>query len=236
MARTVRVDEYNAKRNEILDAALRLIGTLGYEQMTIKDLLDELGISRGALYHYFDTKQSVLEALVDRMSAQAIQALRPIVEDPELSAIDKLRRYFEVSGQVKDRNRETVLTVSSTWYGDSNALIRQKVATGSLQVTAPSIIEPIIRQGVEEGAFSARHPAQVAKVVMGIAVVIGDEIVEALQRDSDATGMAELESLLFTYFDAIERILGAPEGSLSVVGADAFADWTRIQRGSSPTD
>ncbi|WP_448004267.1 TetR/AcrR family transcriptional regulator [Agromyces bauzanensis] len=227
MARTVRVDEYNAKRNEILDAALRLIGTLGYEQMTIKDLLDELKISRGAFYHYFDTKQSVLEALVDRMSAQAMESLLPIVEDPGMSAIEKLRRYFEVSGQVKDRHRETVLTVSSTWYSDSNALIRQKVTTGSLQVTAPSIIEPIIRQGVEEGAFSVRHPAQVAKVVMGIAVVIGDAVVEALLRGgADATGRAELDALLFTYFDAIERILGAPEGSLSVIGADAFDDWT----------
>jgi AcrR family transcriptional regulator len=226
MARTVRVDDYNAKRNEILDAALGLIDTLGYDRMTVNDLLAKLGISRGAFYHYFETKQSVLEALVERMSADAVRALRPIVEDPELSAIDKLRRYFEVSAQVKGANKATIVTTSSAWFDDSNSLIRQKLTTGSLQITAPSIIEPIIRQGVDEGTFSVRYPAQVAQLIMGIAIVVGEAVVEALSPRIPATSTRqELDSLLFTYFDSIERILGAPEGSLAAIGPDAFGDW-----------
>jgi TetR/AcrR family transcriptional repressor of nem operon len=226
MARTIRLDDYNAKRNEILDTALGLIDTLGYDRMTVNDLLAKLGISRGAFYHYFETKQSVLEALVDRMSADAVQALLPIAEHPELSAIDKLRRYFEVSAQVKVANKATIVTASSAWFDDSNSLIRQKLTTGSLQITAPSIIEPIIRQGVDEGTFSVRYPAQVAQLIMGIAIVVGEAVVEALSPRNPATSpRQELDSLLFTYFDAIERILGAPEGSLAAIGADAFGDW-----------
>jgi AcrR family transcriptional regulator len=227
MARTVRVDDYNAKRNEILDAALELTEALGYDRMTINDLLARLKISRGAFYHYFETKQSVLEALVDRMSAQAVQALLPIVEDPELSAIDKLRRYFETSAQVKGVNKATVLTASSAWSDDSNSLLRQKLTKGSLQITAPLIIEPIIRQGVDEGAFSVRYPEQVAKLIMGIALVVGEAVGEALQRPNPGTSARqELDSILYTYFAVIERTLGAPEGSLAAIGADAFDEWT----------
>lgn len=53
MARLVKEEEYNAKRNEILDIALSLVYSKGYEQMTIQDILDGLHISRGAFYHYF---------------------------------------------------------------------------------------------------------------------------------------------------------------------------------------
>ena len=65
MARIVK--EPAVRRNEILDAAQRLVYRKGYEQMTIQDILDDLHLSKGAFYHYFDSKQSLLEALIERM-------------------------------------------------------------------------------------------------------------------------------------------------------------------------
>ncbi len=47
-------DLHLARRSEILDVAQRLIATKGYEQMTIADIQAELGISKGAFYHYFE--------------------------------------------------------------------------------------------------------------------------------------------------------------------------------------
>lgn len=64
MARLVKEEEYNAKRNAILDVMQQLVGTTGYEQMAIQDILDALQISRGTFYHYFDSKAAVLFALV----------------------------------------------------------------------------------------------------------------------------------------------------------------------------
>ena len=50
MARIFKEEEFNAKRNEILDFSLGLVYSKGYAQMTIQDILDGLHISRGALY------------------------------------------------------------------------------------------------------------------------------------------------------------------------------------------
>jgi AcrR family transcriptional regulator len=61
MARIIKEHERSVKRNEIIDAAQRFIYTKGYEQMTIQDILDELQISKGAFYHYFDSKGALLE-------------------------------------------------------------------------------------------------------------------------------------------------------------------------------
>lgn len=93
MARTVKKDEFATKRNEILNAAQRLVYTKGYERMTIQDILEILQISKGAFYHYFDSKPAVLEALIERIGEETNKPLLPILQNPNLSAIEKLRGF-----------------------------------------------------------------------------------------------------------------------------------------------
>ena len=97
MARHVKPDEYAARRREILDAALRLMHDKGYERMTIQDVLTELQMSKGALYHYFDSKQALLEGIVESMGESGSAALGAVVDDPDLGAVEKLHAYFEMS-------------------------------------------------------------------------------------------------------------------------------------------
>src|SRR5689334_9405990 len=98
MARAIKEDEYAAKRNQILDMVQRLIYTQGYELMTIQDVLDGLQMSKGAFYHYFRSKPALLEALVERTVDQIELVLAPIVQDPQLDALEKLRRFFHRGG------------------------------------------------------------------------------------------------------------------------------------------
>lgn len=63
MARTVNVVEQAARRDAILDAAQHRILAKGYERLTIQDILDDLEISKGAFYHYFESKLAVVGAL-----------------------------------------------------------------------------------------------------------------------------------------------------------------------------
>ena len=53
MARTLNAATHAVRRDEILDAAERQIRTIGYDAMSVQALQDELGVSRGAIYHYF---------------------------------------------------------------------------------------------------------------------------------------------------------------------------------------
>ena len=67
MSRNINQGEYEAKAGEIVDAAQRLIYTKGYGRMTIQDIRNELGMSNGAFFHYFRSKQAVLEAFIQRI-------------------------------------------------------------------------------------------------------------------------------------------------------------------------
>src|SRR3984893_401653 len=126
MARAVNEQEYTGKRNGILDAMQRLVYTKGYGQMTIQDMLNDLQISKGAFYHYFDSKQAVLEALVERMGEEVVQLLFPIVHDPALPALEKLRQFFPTLAQWKTARKDFILALMHILYADDNAIFRQK--------------------------------------------------------------------------------------------------------------
>jgi AcrR family transcriptional regulator len=82
------------RREAFVDVAERLIRAKGYEQMTVQDVLEELDASRGAFYHYFDSKVALLEAVVEHMVDAAIATLAPVMADPDLAALTKLERLF----------------------------------------------------------------------------------------------------------------------------------------------
>jgi len=82
------------RREAFLDAAQRLMQGKGYEQMSVQDVLDELDASRGAFYHYFDSKAALLEAVVERMVDTVTAAFAPMVADPDLPATAKFERLF----------------------------------------------------------------------------------------------------------------------------------------------
>jgi AcrR family transcriptional regulator len=104
---------YTAKRNVISDVGQRAVETTGYEQVAIADLLSELHISSGALYHYFDSRSALLERMVD----QAEQLVLPIVHDPRLSALDKLQRFFATLDHIKRSGWSRSLRKSDTATG-----------------------------------------------------------------------------------------------------------------------
>src|SRR5438067_560783 len=132
MARTIKEEEHAAKRNQIIDIMQRLIYTKGYEQMTIQDVLDGLQMSKGAFYHYFRSKPALLEAMVERTVDQIEQVLRPIVMDPDLPALEKLRQFFARGGSWKVEHKAMILPLMRVWFNDENVLVRQKVLNTAL--------------------------------------------------------------------------------------------------------
>jgi AcrR family transcriptional regulator len=220
MARHVKPDEYAAHRRAILASALRLMRDKGYERMTIQDVLTDLQMSKGALYHYFDSKQALLEGIVDDMGASASAPLASVVDDPDRSAIEKLHRYFEISTAWKSEHATEVTTAMRLWRHENNALLKQKISQQSMRTTTP-MLEAIIRQGCDEGVFDTEHPTEAAIIITGMGLHLADAFIDAIEGDGadplDTSG-SRAQSVLAAYIDAFERILGAPSGSLTAPG------------------
>jgi len=69
-----KIERGQATRGRLVATAARLFAEKGYEATSIEDLLRELGMSRGALYHHFDSKEAVFEAVLHEIEAEVAQA------------------------------------------------------------------------------------------------------------------------------------------------------------------
>ncbi|MFN8495037.1 MAG: TetR/AcrR family transcriptional regulator [Caldilineaceae bacterium] len=224
------VKEYTVRRTEILDAAQRLVQIKGYEQMTIQDILDELKISKGAFYHYFSAKQDLLEALIERFQVQAEQIVVAIVQEPHRPALEKLVRLFTTLSRWKTTQKEFFLALLRVWYADDNALIRHKTRLATVKLVTP-YLQIIIEQGLQEGVLTTAYPAQVGAVVLGLLNDLGDAVVpHFLTLDQTPDPLAAIEQTIVVYTDAIERVLGAPPGSLPLIDAQVLRLWVDALR------
>jgi AcrR family transcriptional regulator len=243
MARTVNEEAYVNKRNAILDTAQRLIYTKGYEQMTIRDIVDNLQISKGAFYHYFDSKIAVLEALMERVIDDMENLLLPIVHDGELPALAKLQQLFSVSVRWKTVHREYVADLARALYADENVLYRQKTRVRSIEMMAPLLAE-IIRQGIREGVMNTAYPDVAGEMVMALALDMGESLVPKLLASSQRYDgalrippefVSQAGQIFAAYSDAMERILGAPTGSVTLMDAETLREWEEELITSPPT-
>jgi AcrR family transcriptional regulator len=225
MPRTVNVAAHRVRREAFLDVAQRLIQTKGYEQMSIQDLLDALDTSRGAFYHYFDSKQALLEAVVDRFADGAMVAVAPVLADPGLPALRKLERVFGVIARWKAQQRELTLAIVEVWNSDGNAIVREK-----LRRMAGTRLQPrlsgVIMQGVHEGVITAASPGETATILVCLLQGYQQVAVEHLIGRRAGTVTFEVVQRTHAAFtEAFERILGVPTGSVTLTDEATLRFW-----------
>lgn len=225
MPRTVNLAVHSVKREAFVDAAMRLMQTRGYEQMSIQDVLDELETSRGAFYHYFDSKQALLGAMVDRIADQALTAVEPVVADPGLTAIAKLERFFGGIAQFKTDRKALMLEFIKVWRSDDNLVVREKVRHTVVARVAP-VLARIIEQGVAEEVFIVDSPDETATILMMLMTGFQDGATDLfIARQANKISYEQAERTLQTFAQAFERILGAPAGSIPIVDQSTLREW-----------
>jgi AcrR family transcriptional regulator len=225
MPRTVNVETHKVRRDAFLDVAQRLIENKGYERMSIQDVLDELETSRGALYHYFDSKQALLDGVVDRFADRGISSVAPILADPSLPALRKLEKVLGGIASFKAEQKQLVLAIIDVWNSDGNALVREKVRRLAASRLEP-ILSAIIRQGIEEGLIVTDSPDEMARVLVYLMQGY-QELAGELFRDRQ-NGTVSFEVVLRTFAaltDAFERILTVPPGSVSLIDEPTLRYW-----------
>lgn len=231
MARKVKEEDYASRRNEILDAAQTLVYTKGYEQMSIQDIIDALKISKGAFYHYFDSKAALLEALIDRFADDAEKVVSPILQDQNLSALQKLQQYFSTAVQWKVAQKDYLLEILRVWYSDDNAILREKMFNRLLKRYSPYFF-PVIKAGIQEGSLSTPYPEQAMEIALQAIYGLGNKFGEIILGHEMGTISLEpeerfriLNDAVAANTDALERILGARKGSIQLMDSESIRKW-----------
>jgi AcrR family transcriptional regulator len=223
MARTVKAPD--VRRTEILDAAQQFFYAKGYEQTSVQEIIDQVGIAKGTFYHYFASKVELLDELIERMADQSMTIVEPIAMDDTLDAATKFRQLFSVIASWKTQSKAFLLDILRPYYADDNAVLRHKTQTAAVARIAPHLTR-IIRQGRLEGAFAVDDADEVASIVMLILTSLSEGLaLMILQETPNGDALAAAERKVIVAQHAIERLLGAAAGSLPIMQLASLRPW-----------
>lgn len=149
--------------NLILDVAFRLFMEKGYEHTSIQDIINNLGgLSKGAIYHHFKSKEDILLAVTDRMTAESNQMLAVIRDRSDLNGREKLRTIFRES--INRPVQNDIFTVAPDFHNNPKLLF--SLLHDTIDNAAPNYILPIIRQGISDGSIKTDYPEQLAELIL----------------------------------------------------------------------
>ena len=152
----------------ILDVAFRLFMEKGYEHTSIQDIIDHLGgLSKGAIYHHFKSKEDILVAVTDRMVSESNQMLAAIRDRPGLSGKEKLKVIFRES--ISRPVQDDIFTVAPDFHNNPKLLF--SLLHDTIENAAPDYILPIIKQGISDGSIKTDYPGQLAELILLVANV-----------------------------------------------------------------
>jgi TetR/AcrR family transcriptional regulator, fatty acid metabolism regulator protein len=147
------------KRRLILDAAIRVFARRGFHACRVSDVADEAGVAYGLVYHYFDSKEEILNTLFQERWQLMLDAIVEIDRTPDASAREKL--YLVASFIIDSYRHEPdlmkVIIVEVTRA--ANSFGREHLATIR---TAYGLIADIVEQARQDGSFKSDISAEFA--------------------------------------------------------------------------
>jgi AcrR family transcriptional regulator len=214
MARIVK--DADVRREELLDTALSLFLEHGYERTSVEQITTTVGVAKGTFYHYFATKQDVLEQLVERFSDDLFAAAEVALVGLEGSALERLRGLMVASSQVKLRRRDETLMLTRPLFTPENQPLLRRLVDGWMDRTRP-LIQGIIEQGCAEGTFDVADPAATTEVWLSLWYDYGVRVSrQFFAAQDDPSQVGALLAAVAALEVAEERILGLAPGELDM--------------------
>lgn len=206
------------RSNELLDCAQRLFFTRGYESTTVNDIIREAGVSKGAFYHYFPSKEALLETLAVRLSRENLKQLQPLFDNPSINAIGRLNALFADSRRLKVELAPQLRNTFNVLFKPENVVLFHRINEALTAVVQP-LLADILKQGHEEGSLDAPDSQAFALMLLELRLSVGKVMHQALKQaeTGDIDGaVTMLDDWMLTYGIALDRILKLPEGTLQV--------------------
>ena len=169
---------------------------------SVCDIAKRAGIAKGGLYYYFDSKEAVMDALVEREYENIISDCQKKLDSCTLNATGKmaLLLYTYTSSYV-DPSLDEYLHLPQ------NAAIHQK-SLAKILLSLSSLVTPIIEQGIKEGIYKCEYPEEYSHIILSVFTFLMDP---GIFSWSDLQKKRNLQALA----TMLEQSLQAPDGSFS---------------------
>lgn len=213
--------DYDERKREIIDTSMKLFIEKGYEDTSVNYIIKTIGISKGAFYYYFNTKEELLDAIVLERTGRVMKSILPIVEDDSLNAIEKINSLFSNAVRIKADMKEELQAIYRIFMDPRYMIIRYKLERQNTEKFSPEL-EKVIQQGIEEKAFRLDDSEGIAELILKLSSVLNDSILKLYKKYNAQPPVEIIIRKTTIYQQAMERILAAPEGSIKIFSEDSM--------------
>lgn len=191
---------------KILEISYRLFYEKGYDETSIQDILDELGMSKGAIYHHFKSKEDILNKICEENYYEGVWS-KSLDEIPGSNALEKMRTAM--LSELGSSNKRILDKISTPLLKNPQIAVRQ---LNTAVTELGPIFEWFIEEGNKDGSMKVNQPREAAQI---IAVLINGWVNPSLFKVNREAFIAKLTCLK----EVVEN-LGIPlvdEGFLEVI-------------------
>ena len=150
---------------QILDVSFTLFKTKGYENTSVIDIVSKMGVSRGAFYHHFTSKEDVLYALLESKRNKEIE--HKVYNDPTITPLQRIRMLLFYTGI--ELNHEDVyeeMILFNMWL---DLLVDSRVMAEHLkecQEEDVSWLVPLLEDAIEKKEIKKQNPVLLAELIL----------------------------------------------------------------------
>ena len=185
------------RKQELLQIAYRLFISRGYERTSVDEIIEEAGIAKGTYYYYFESKEAMLEEVIDMMiRAQEDRAAKILEGDIAVPRkVMGILSCFRLSGEEQ--------AIGEALNTPENTLMHEMTNRKIIDAITP-IMSAAVEEGVTDGVFSCDHIPERVRIIMIVSNRLFDDI-------------AFTEDDIEVFIDMIEKMLGAKKSVMSFI-------------------
>ncbi len=215
MTRVVKARD--VRREELLDAALRLFADRGYHDTSVQAVTDAAGVAKGLFYHYFDSKEDLLDDLAVREADRIFAEVYAAHDETSGTPLEQLAFLLGMLARWMFGDARGLMgALLHAAYRDGNAGLRD-----TLYERYDELLRPLVREHVEEAAAAGQADVEDAEATTEVLLAMWTGLRERqmrllldLGRHPEAVGLIVRQAEAGER--AAERILGVPEGTLHI--------------------
>lgn len=186
------------RKKELVKKAYKLFITKGYENTSVDDIIASAGIAKGTYYYHFESKEQILEEVVNMMIDEGVERAKQILKS-DLNPEEKLV-YTILALRVTPEEQ----SMQDTIHTKENIILHKKINDRIIDEAVP-ILSKIAREAKEEGLFTCDDNIE-ERVRMTL--ILSNEMFDHNEID---------EAKILVFIDTLEKIYGAKTGSLSFI-------------------
>lgn len=190
------------KRKQIFDALEELMSDVPFKEISVDLIAQKANIGKGSIYYYFESKDEILESLIERSYRRAIREYLDNIRH-EQTALGRIKQLFKsvIKKDFDDSRKNLIITL----HLNDDVVLHNKLKAFAVQELSP-ILTVLLEQGVQDGSIELDYPKESAEIIVSVLTVF-------LDNTSSPQDISSIKKKLKIFANVLETCLKTQKGS-----------------------